>query len=645
MSYAPPSLTIPVVLGLDEVVVPQPSYALVLTSPYLEPAGNLLVLRTAPDLAPITGTIAPIEARDAGRAEGLYRPPMAPVLAQWAITARPDSAALSATSAVPVVVGTAAATAAADAAAMDGPGSTILPRSASLALVTAPDSTAAESVFTMKWVAEILATEPADASPTQGWFFPYEGPGFVGATERRDQASAQGANVYPVAATAAAIETADHGAIAVRTSLVVEAESTDALQATEVAIGEAAVTVVDRIVGQESVISAIGGGAERDDAISADTEQSSLRITTLATEAGRLTETTGIDFPTVVTDAGLLSDTHSVGLDSAQIEQGVFRETLLSQSAITGVAAEFGVGKDEWSVSLGMVATDALVPVETTVNFLQASGAATEALAGVEIQTAAVALRSTNAESALLAEAALGAVQRVAPAANDVLVATEVTGVTLTPLVAAEASYVDESATATLSVYLPVMAEAVVGTESATGALHLVGVLSEVVLAGDLLAGAAQTVYVINVDTGAVSTYTLTPTLQSLASYQGVLYLAGPDGLYAVDAAQDDDGAIVWTLQTGLSLLGTDAFKRVQDCNVLSRQSGDATLRVTAAREGEKQTFVYRLPPTSRESYRDGAIKVGKGIASIYWQFGLRGMGAAEIDQIKVVATALSRRR
>jgi hypothetical protein len=137
----------------------------------------------------------------------------------------------------------------------------------------------------------------------------------------------------------------------------------------------------------------------------------------------------------------------------------------------------------------------------------------------------------------------------------------------------------------------------------------------------------------------------MTPVVAGLAEYRGTLYLAGPDGLYAMDSDEDETGEVVWTLRTGFSNLGSDLLKRVRDANILGRTEGNTLFKVVTARNGEKQEYDYQLPEATRDAYRDGVTKVGRGLQSVYWQFEMEGTGPAEIDQIKLAIEPLSRRR
>lgn len=183
-------------------------------------------------------------------------------------------------------------------------------------------------------------------------------------------------------------------------------------------------------------------------------------------------------------------------------------------------------------------------------------------------------------------------------------------------------------------------------TDGLYGTLILVGDFEDNTLIVDALIDVNQKIVVINADTNAVSTYTFTQTVTDLAYFNGILYLAGPGGLYTLDSTSDVDGQINWTIKTGFSNLGTESLKRVHDINVQGRTNGTIQCNVIANRSGQKQSYgPFILPSASRASYRDGVIKIGKGISSDYLQFQVTGTGQAEIDQMRLVVIPLNRRR
>lgn len=169
--------------------------------------------------------------------------------------------------------------------------------------------------------------------------------------------------------------------------------------------------------------------------------------------------------------------------------------------------------------------------------------------------------------------------------------------------------------------------------------------LLNTVRAVDALVVTGQQVTVINAATGAVSAYDLPVEVRGLGQLRGTLYLACADGLYALDAAEDETGAVVWTLATGFSNLGDDRIKRIRDVNVQGRTEGDLTLTATTGRAGTKRDDTFRLPARLRVAYRDGVVKIGRGLQSVYWGLTLRGEGPAELNELRLAVEPLSRRR
>lgn len=183
-------------------------------------------------------------------------------------------------------------------------------------------------------------------------------------------------------------------------------------------------------------------------------------------------------------------------------------------------------------------------------------------------------------------------------------------------------------------------------SDTLTGKLTLYGVLTDSFAAGDnLLQAQSQAILAINAETGAVSEYTFVPTVQGLGEWRGTLYLATDTGLYALDNTTDDGTAIEWEFRTGFANLGTDKLKRIQDVNVLAKGAGNVQLLLVADRHGTKQERRYQLVKLTANDFRDQVIHAAKGIQSVYWQTGCRGIGPAEIDEIKVQVEPLSRRR
>lgn len=203
---------------------------------------------------------------------------------------------------------------------------------------------------------------------------------------------------------------------------------------------------------------------------------------------------------------------------------------------------------------------------------------------------------------------------------------------------------VGDALTSSITIYAK-LADLVSVGDAVSQVFTLVGVLSDSIIVGDTLVRQATLVTVVNAETGAVSTYHFSPTVRGMVEFKGTLYLACDDGLYAVDASQDDTGDVVWSVKTGAMDFGTDQLKRIRDINAQMRTSGTTDLIVTTAREGIKRSDRYSMTPKTQTSYRDGVIKIGAGLSSVYWGLELTGTGPAEIDQLKVAVMPLGMRR
>jgi len=349
--------------------------------------------------------------------------------------------------------------------------------------------------------------------------------------------------------------------------------------------------------------------------------------------------------PVSTTDTLLASDSLTA-LDSAVTSDTVVvTDVLTARLAISASRADTATATDSLGAGWSGVSSDTVRASDGLVTQISPAGL----VDGVTLtdQTTVRATFSSSTTDTVRAGDEIGS-GAAGMTTDTVRAADVITGTILLadrPLV--DTVTISEVWTGAVSVYAALPGDTVNASDTLTSRLTLVGVLSDTVLAGDTLADAAYQVLVVtNADTGAASTYTLTPTVTGLAEYRGVLYLAGPDGLYALDADEDVDGVVVWTLRTGFSNLGSDLLKRIHDVNVQGRTTGDTTLQVISDRTGIKQESpVYTLPPLTRTAYRDGVIKVGKGIQSVYWALQLQGEGPAETDQVRVVVEPLSRRR
>jgi hypothetical protein len=619
---------------------------LILTSPYVEPAGNLLVLRSRPDIEPIDGTLAATEATDRGAFDALTRLPIEPVIGTLAVTHRGDTASFAGAGTARATTGTMAATEQPDTVIVTGDGFVgIAQRTGTLTATEARDTASIASVFTMKWVGSMDATESGDTVQAQGGFIEYTGPGFLNSTERRDTAAFSGRQVYDVAGELATTEAGDTALIAAETGIIVEAE------ATETIIVRETLTSDDVIASLVSRILVLDELAESPDVATVDTVYvqdeliSGLRVSLAQADTLVVRDTLGAMFSGDITDTVLFSEALTAEIPLITVDRVWLTETLASTLAVSGTLADGVTVTDELRAVFDGAVTSTITVTDELDSTIGQQDGLLDTVFLVETLEALSAISDALADTVVVQDEAVALFEA---AITDTLIVTEVlAGEEFTHALLADTVTITDELTGAIAVYAASLSDTVVFTDLLDAAtdLQLVGVLSDTVLVGDTLHEAAQTVYVVNADTGAVSTYTFTPTVTGMAFFRGTLYLAGPDGLFAVDADEDDDGAVVWTLKTGFSNLGTDLLKRIQDVNIQGRTAGDTTMQVVSDRYGKKQEWNYRLPELTRDSYRDGVVKPGRGVQSVYYALGLHGAGPAEIDQLRVVVEPLSRRR
>jgi hypothetical protein len=351
---------------------------------------------------------------------------------------------------------------------------------------------------------------------------------------------------------------------------------------------------------------------------------------------------TDVETPTL-SETLVVSDSIDSFYSTVTVDAVVVSDTLAGRLAITGSLANTLTASDSIAAGLAGVSTDTVVVSDSSAT--ATATAIADSLYLTDVATARLAISAATVDTLIASdEIGYGSIQSTA---NTVVVSDSIAGtVSVASPVLLDTIVISETLAGPVAIYAAVLTDTVAVSDALIGTLALVGVLSDTVLFGDTIADAAyQTLIIVNAETGAVSTYTMTPVVAGLAEYRGTLYLAGPNGLYAMDATEDEDGEVVWALRTGFSNLGTDLLKRVRDVNVQGRTEGDTLFKVVSARGGEKQEWHYQLTEATRDAYRDGVVKVGRGITSVYWQFALQGTGPAEIDQLRVSVEPLSRRR
>jgi hypothetical protein len=619
---------------------------LILTSPYVEPEGNLLVLRSRPDIEPVTGTLAVVETPDAPAFEGLRG--LAPRAISGTLTALggADTAAFAGAVAYPAITGEFSVTETADPAAFSGPNLGLTVRGVTIAAVESPDVAAFEATYEPNIVGTLDAVGANDGAAFQGAFYAYAGPGYLIVDGRLDLAAFAGTNIYDVTGAFAVTEAADAGVFAATTYQHFDAPLLEnvAIGSDSLSIGEINVSLVSRGIGSDK-LDASPDMTFVETAVASDELSGYLRISDGLIESAVATDQVSAIIFADATETAIASDALAAVYEWTLQDTAIGRDTLASMVAITGALSETALAGDTLATMLFGDATENAVASDILAGDIQGWGDLSDRALGGDALTSSLVVNERVLEDVAVASDAVSSLWLVD--AEEVGIATDALGASPISATAelVEVAVASDALAGGLTVYADLLTDRALGGDALTSNLTLIGVLSDTALGGDSLVESAQTVHVMNAETGAMSTYVFTPTLTGAAEFRGVLYLAGPEGLYALDAEQDDDGSVVWKTQTGFSDLGTDLLKRIQDVNVQARTAGNTVLEVTSDRYGAKKRHDYLVPPLTRDSYRDGIVKPGRGIQSVYYSLGLRGTGPAEIDQLRLVVTPLSRRR
>jgi hypothetical protein len=541
------------------------TYELILSSPYTEPAGHLLVLRSAPDAGEITVAIDGTERRDSSEITATFA--LGSITATIDATENPDAG-----SDFGVVV------------------SGIADRTATIDATENADVGEIEATFTLQWVATAEITERPDTGSIRADFFPFVFAstgynGFMVGHEGGDFfEDFTGRVVYDISAT---LDIQERGDVVEIFGGIQTVDMADTLYVSDEISGGKVAGLIDM-----------------------------LHVSDQVGKASQARSSEILYLSDTITVASFVSR----DLGDALVMRDALSAHRLAQSADT-LRLTDAISSGQAPALLG----DTLV--------------LSDAITGIKANTA-LALADT-----LVVQDSIGFTW--VEAVSDTLhLHDTITGLnTAVAALPGDTLHLSDALDRVIAVYAPVLSDTLHLSDALSATLQAVGFLSDTLVLGDTLIREAQTLHIVNADTGAVSTYTFTPTITGMAEYRGVLYLAGPEGLYALDATDDDGDGIVWTLRTGFSNLGTDVLKRIGDVNVLARTQGDMTMQVVHNRTGEKVERSYRLPPLTRESHRDGVIHPGKGPVSVYWQFALQGIGPAEIHQMRLAVEPLSRRR
>lgn len=131
----------------------------------------------------------------------------------------------------------------------------------------------------------------------------------------------------------------------------------------------------------------------------------------------------------------------------------------------------------------------------------------------------------------------------------------------------------------------------------------------------------------------------------SFCELDGKYYGMAPDGIYELTGDTDDGEPITWRIRTALDNMGTGRMKRVPAMYLGYTSDGTVMLKaITTSDSGEKEEAWYRLREQTAQVSREGRIKLGRGLKSVYWQFELEGTGSVALDEMQLFPLILDRR-
>lgn len=116
-------------------------------------------------------------------------------------------------------------------------------------------------------------------------------------------------------------------------------------------------------------------------------------------------------------------------------------------------------------------------------------------------------------------------------------------------------------------------------------------------------------------------------------------------GMYLLGAALDGADPIAWSLNTGMSKLGSNQKKSCREGIVYGRVGIGLTASATI--KGDDSTIqTYAAIVQAGEVAEATRVKFGRGLKAVYWSFGLADPdgGPADIDSLELDAAELSRK-
>ena len=199
-----------------------------------------------------------------------------------------------------------------------------------------------------------------------------------------------------------------------------------------------------------------------------------------------------------------------------------------------------------------------------------------------------------------------------------------------------------------LAVFTVDAADELVAADSVLTAMTLHAMIEDGlrVAVGLTLDGVPYTAMVLHTDTMGVTEYA-PYDFNSLATFGGVTYGAGPGGLYRLTGDDDAGVPIDAFARTALARIANGRQAQVDSAYLGYSADGALQLKaIVTEPDGSKTARVYQLKAKDSDAIHAGRIKLGKGVKSAYWAFEISNVLGSDftIDVIELHALALSRR-
>lgn len=136
--------------------------------------------------------------------------------------------------------------------------------------------------------------------------------------------------------------------------------------------------------------------------------------------------------------------------------------------------------------------------------------------------------------------------------------------------------------------------------------------------------------WVMNTETTAVSWYD-NYDFESIAEFAGNFYAVGPEGLYVLQGATDDEIPINASVSTGFSDFGAPQTKRLDNMYFGYTSEGQIAVQAEVYESGSPPV-TYLLEERQANSPRNSRVTPGKGLWGRYWRLTVKNVDGANFE-------------